>query len=263
VQAHPLLSYFGLAYLISWTLWLPAYCPPLKSLALPFQHALGSFGPLLAGLLLSWRLQGKAGLTELWKRMTRWRVGAGWYVLVLLGPLLLAIAALGLEAALNKHPLQLTGLGLSPEFPGLGRVGFLLFTVLVYGYGEEVGWRGFALPRLERSYGPRWSVLLLALGWAGWHLPLFLYRPGMMQMGIGGAIGWLCSILTGTALMSWLYRHTRGSLLIAALLHATLDLAFTGQTATVLATNVVGAVITTLGIMAFWRLRPLPAQASF
>jgi membrane protease YdiL (CAAX protease family) len=254
IRRYPLLSFFALACLISWTLWLPLYYPPLAGWRLYYHHALGSFGPLLAGLLVSDWQQGRAGLGRLLDGMTRWHLHWFWYALVLLGPFVLAVVAMGVAASLSRQPLQLSGLGRTAEMPELGVISFLIYNILTFGFGEETGWRGFALPRLEQRYGARASVLLLTLGWAVWHLPLFLYRPGYVHMDAAGVVGWLLSLLTGAVLLSWLYHGTRGSVLICALFHATIDVAFTSQGVSPLATNVLGMLITVLGILAFFYL---------
>lgn len=258
LRRHPLLSFFALAYGLSWTWWLPLYCPPLAGWQVPFHHALGCFGPAAAAKILLWATEGWPGLWHLAGSAWRWRVDWRWWAMAALGPLALAVVAIGLDAFVRGTALRLTSFGLSPEFPAMSRTGFLLYNLLLIGFGEETGWRGYAQPRLDARYGPRTAVSLLALGWAGWHLPLFLYRPGMLQLGLGGTIGWALSILTGAALLSWLWRGTGGSLLLCAVLHATMDIGFTSAGLSPTAPLIIGTLITIAGITAF---RRLPATA--
>ena len=105
--------------------------------------------------------------------------------------------------------VSLTGLGRSREFPQLSAVSFLAYNVVSFGYGEEVGWRGFALPRLQARHSAFVASLLLTLGWALWHAPLFLYRPGYTSMNAAGVAGWLFSLVTGAVLLTWLYNGAR------------------------------------------------------
>ena len=83
--------------------------------------------------------------------------------------------------------------------------------MVFYGFGEEVGWRGFALPRIQARRSALSSALLVGLAWAGWHLPLFTFSEGLSRLGIGGTVGWLMSMLTGSVLMAWFFNSSRGS----------------------------------------------------
>ena len=257
MQHYPLLSFFALAYLLSWVMWLPLYWAPAAHLQLPHHHALGALGPLAAAFIVTSVLTGAGGRWELLGSMLRWDVHFGWYLLVLLGPLALAVLAVTAAALVQAQPLDFSGLGRAAEYPGFGIVLFFLYNVLTFGYGEETGWRGFALPRLQQRYGNGWATLLLTLGWAGWHLPLFLYRPGYTGMDLAGAAGWLLSLLTGSVLLSWIFNGTRGSVLLCALFHATIDLAFTSRGISPLATSIMGAVITIASLIVYFRLRKM------
>jgi membrane protease YdiL (CAAX protease family) len=115
------------------------------------------------------------------------------------------------------------------EFPQWNGISFFLYNLLFFGYGEETGWRGFALPRLQARYQPLSASLLLAVFWALWHWPLFFYRPGYVSMDMAGITGWLLSMATGSILLSWLFNGSGGSVLICAIFHATVDIAFTSN----------------------------------
>ena len=117
--------------------------------------------------------------------------------------------------------------------------------MLFYGWGEETGWRGYALPRLQKGRGALSATVILSVFWALWHLPLFWFQ---MEMDIGGAIGWYFSILTGSILLTWLYNSTRGSILIVALFHGALDIVINTPSPGDLA-FVMGALITVWGIL--------------
>lgn len=254
-----LVAYFALAYGLSWAIWTPLWLPALGCEGLPvlpYHHALGAFGPMVAAFTVTTGTAGRSGATRLLRRMGAWTGRLGWIVVALLGPLLVLLVAAGAARVATDAPISLEGIGRSAELPGLGLVGFLLYNVLTFGYGEEVGWRGFALPRLQARYSALGATALLTLGWAGWHAPLFLYRPGYMEMGLAGASGWLVSLVTGAVLLTWLYNESRGSLLVVALFHASVDVAFTSGVSSEMVVNVAGALITFWGIAVVVRTGP-------
>ena len=117
-----------------------------------------------------------------------------------------------------------------------------------FGYGEEAGWRGFALPRLQSRHSALVASLLLAVGWAFWHVPLFFYRPGYTSMGVAGIAGWFVSLLTGAVLLTWLFNESGGSILVVALFHAAVDVVFTSDYASPLLVNASGALIMVWGV---------------
>ena len=104
------------------------------------------------------------------------------------------------------------------------------------------------MPRLQARHSALVASVLLTLGWALWHVPLFFYRSGYTSMGAAGIVGWLFSLLTGAVLLTWPYNESRGSILIVALFHAAVDVAFTSSVASPVAVNVAGALITLWGI---------------
>ena len=91
------------------------------------------------------------------------------------------------------------------------------------------------------------ASILLAVGWAVWHVPLFFYRPGYTSMDALGIAGWFASLLTGSILLTWLYNGSRGSILVVALFHASVDVVFTSDVRSPVVINVVGALITLWG----------------
>lgn len=254
-----LVAYFTLAYGLSWAIWAPLWLPALgyEGLpVLPYHHALGAFGPVAAAFMVTAATAGRSGARKLLQRMGAWRGRLGWISVALLGPLALLLVAAGAARLATDAPISLDGIGSSAELPGLGLVGFLLYNVLTFGYGEEVGWRGFALPRLQARHSALGATALLTVGWAGWHAPLFLYRPGYMEMGLAGASGWLLSLVTGAVLLTWLYNESRGSLLVVALFHASVDVAFTSDVSSEVVVSIAGALITFWGIGVVIRAGP-------
>ena len=138
---------------------------------------LGGLGPLLAALGVTAHELGGAGVRALLGQLLRWRVHPGWYAVALLGSVALALAQVALV-------VLLTGAAL-PPLPPPSRwlavpIAFLMTVLLRGGLYEEVGWRGYALPRLQRRWGALPASLLLGLIWACWHLPQW-FIPGQGQ----------------------------------------------------------------------------------
>lgn len=155
------------------------------------------------------------------RRYVLWRVGLPWYLLVLVGIpalLLLSILVLPGDMAVVRHLVLI--------YP----VAFIVTLFLGGAFFEEPGWRGFAMPRLQQRFGALRGTLLLGILWTFWHLPMF-FVPGFNGAGTG-AVGISVAVaefLIGTTAMAviftWVFNNTRGSLLLAILLHASLDTA--------------------------------------
>ena len=214
-----------------------------------FHHALGALGPIAAAFLVSAAETGVAGQADLMRRMGLWRGRLVWVGVALLAPLAVLMFAVVGASLVSGERVSLIGRGRSREFPQLSAISFLAYNVVSFGYGEEVGWRGFALPRLQARHSAFVASLLLTLGWALWHAPLFLYRPGYTSMNAAGVAGWLFSLVTGAVLLTWLYNGSKGSLLVVALFHAGVDVAFTSVLSSPLVVNIAGTLITVCGVI--------------
>jgi uncharacterized protein len=226
---HPLTFYFIIAYAGSWLIWLPLALSEDGTGLLPFSSPLllatfgfaAFLGPFLSGFVMTGATEGRAGIGRLLRRFVLWRVGLGWYLFVLLGaPSILALAAVLLPGALGSIE------GLAPLAP----LPLLILFVFVFFLGgplaEEPGWRGFALPRLQRLYGPLVGSLILAPLWALWHLPLFFVPAWETPPTILNFILYLTAVTVMTIVFTWVFNNTKGSLLIAILLHAAVDTSY-------------------------------------
>jgi membrane protease YdiL (CAAX protease family) len=189
--------------------WLPLHVGP---------NPWGSFGPALAAIVLAWRAGRGDGVRRLLAPLGAWRAGAANWTLALLGPFAWIAAAVAMTAWLDG------GIGVL-AWPDALEAGVLALAILVVGgpLGEEIGWRGYALPALLRRQ-PAWlASLVVAAMWAVWHLPLF-WMPGAAQEGssLAGFVALLaaCSVVT-----TWLWLRARGSLAIAIGLHWAINVA--------------------------------------
>ena len=223
VKQHSLAAYFILAFTGSWLIWGLMIASAQRIVSIPFNWwLLGAFGPLAAALIITGIAGGRAGVRELVERMFRWRVGIRWILITLLGPIaLFALAVIILRFSGGVWP----DIGRHMAYSELGWVGaWFLFALLAL--GEESGWRGFALPRLQARRSALSASLILGVLWVLWHLPIFWFHPGMMQimqMGAVAAIIWIIGILTMSVLFTWLYNSARGSILMVALAHGGLN----------------------------------------
>ena len=203
VRRYPLVSFFVLAYAFAWGLVL------LTGVSLVFGF-LALFGPAAAALIVTVCTEDRAGVRALLARIAIWRVGQHWYVIALGLPALLTLGVIGLQIALGAPPM----LQLSARSP----LTLLLFVLVI---GEELGWRGFALPRLQARYGSLGASVILGLLWAAWHLPN-QFIPGLEYYGYG-ILAFAAYVVPMTVLFTWLAAHTRGSLLLAWLFHGAIN----------------------------------------
>jgi membrane protease YdiL (CAAX protease family) len=222
VARHPLASYFLLSFVLTWgyfwLIWAPLGLPPALI-------GLGGFGPAVAAFLVLAFTAGKPGVLRLLRSMVNWRVGVQWYMFALLGlPVLNLLAYLVIPGAWT---------GIVAPDSGLPRR-YLIelaisLTIGIAPVWEEVGWRGFAQPALQRLRGPVGGSLILGALWGIWHLPFFFgplaqTGPDATFVSAGIALVEFSIGLTGlSVVMTWVLNHCRGSTLLAILLHAAFD----------------------------------------
>ncbi|GAB3521323.1 CPBP family intramembrane glutamic endopeptidase [Emticicia fontis] len=253
-----LITFFGLSYFISWLIWFPLYghLIGLNNLpVLPYHHALGGLGPLLASVLTTWIYLKNDGLKRLLKQCFQTKPII-YLLIALFSPFLLAFLAALINNLIYQTPVNLSALFVAKEFPDFNIIIFFIYNLIFFGFGEEVGWRGFALPRLQAKSNALTASIILTFFWAFWHWPLFFYRPSFMAMGIGGAFGWFFSLLTGSILLTWIYNSSRASILMCAIFHATIDIAFMADFSDQALANTMGFLITVWGILTIIILKP-------
>ena len=204
MRRHPLIAFFVLAYLLTWWIY------PLLRFS-PLLGIFGLFGPALAAIIMAAVTGGKPGVKALLSRVVRWRVGLPWYLIALGLPTVLSIATAGLG--------YLLGASESIQVGALTVLELVLFVLVV---GEELGWRGYALPLLLEKRSAVTASLILGALWGLWHLPTFLV-PGTPQYGLPLAAFVLLTI-EYSILMTWVFLHTLGSVLIATLFHGAINL---------------------------------------
>jgi membrane protease YdiL (CAAX protease family) len=243
VRRHPIASFVVLAYALSWADWIPLALRGTR--VVPggsVTHFPGLLGPAIAAFVIVAIGDGSAGVARLLRRMVRVSKPSRAFLLYSLSPL--AFLALALVAARIAHrPMPpIRDFGLYSGLPALSLPVVLLLVVLFSGYGEEIGWRGFALERLQERFGSVKGTLVLALIWAGWHTPAFWFVEGYRTMGVGTLLGGFgLGICAGAIVLARVLNRTNGSVLAASLWHATYNL----TSATTASRGLIGAVTTT------------------
>lgn len=229
-QARALLTFLGLTFGLSWVAWftlaaavhglLPVRVTPGSFVFIIWMLA-GAWAPTVSALLVTAHTEGRRGMADLRGRLTRWRVGWHWYAVALLLPFALAALATAAHVALGGDPPP--GPAMEPLFAPLIvlLVSLPIHLVLGGALAEELGWRGYALPRLQRRLGPTGAGLVLGVIWWLWHLPTFVIPgSGQSHLPLGSH---LLLILAWSLLFAWLVNGTRGSVLLAVLFHAAMN----------------------------------------
>jgi membrane protease YdiL (CAAX protease family) len=222
VRRHPLVAFFALAFAITWAIVAPLVAAsrglvdiPANSALWFLLHALGAVGPVAAAFIVTAITEGREGVADLLARMSQWRIGTRWQLMAVFSPFLLMGLTLVLLIVFGRPASRFGSLSAAANTPFW--LTNLLITALAYGIGQEPGWRGFALPRLEEKYGTRGGTLILTLLVAAWYLPLFAYQ--YVDLGLVGTLGFLVSLLAVSLWLTHLYNSTSGSVLATTLWH--------------------------------------------
>lgn len=218
MRRHPLLFYFLLAFGFTWGWEIPVYALAHQQLLFPWVV----LSPTLAGFVMAGITEGRAGMVRLLRRVVLWRVAMRWYLVVLLILPAVWFGSLFLSPG-GIAAFRVPGSSLLLTYLSIFVLAF--FAALLV---EEFGWRGFALPRLQRQQGPLLGTLLLGSLWALWHLPIWAFFPGSMGAGTSFLsftfaityLGFVGYIMAEAVLITWIFNHSRGSLLLASLFHA-------------------------------------------
>jgi uncharacterized protein len=224
---HPLVFFFLIAYAGSWLVEVPIALSETGTGLLPFTiprpllalaiAAATFLGPTLSAFIMTGITEGRIGIRRLLRRYVLWRVEFRWYLFVLLViPAIEVLGAIVVPGVLGSF--QSLTLTLVLTYP----VAFVSTFILGGPLGEEPGWRGFALPRLQPLHGPLVGSVILGILWALWHLPLFwsgVWTPPT----IPNIVMFILMITALTIIMTWVFNNAKGSLLITMLMHASFN----------------------------------------
>ena len=222
---YPLTSFFLLTYALTWLGWSPWFLSEAGIGLLPYDggefslslNLLGLvLGPTLSAFIVTGATEGKNGVRRLLHRIVLWRVRLRWYLFVFLGiPTIMLLSTVAVPGALASFDAAAV-----PSTLVLFVVAGLFFLFAGGPFFEEIGWRGFALPRLQRLHGPLFGTFILGTLWALWHLPLFLIPEWDTPHGslIDVAL-YVVSVVALSVILTWVFNNTKGSVLLAILAH--------------------------------------------
>jgi len=215
VKKYPALSMFILAMIFGAVVSLAI----ATGLLPPEASQLGALSSSLAAIVLVVVEGRKGGFRELLGRFLIWRVGLQWWAIALFFAVIPSVAGLYLFDLLGGPPVDWSGLP-----PLYTIVPMFIFLTIAAGIGEEFGWRGFLLPRLQTRHNALVSSLIIGGMWAIWHIPLFFIEG--FQHDLQSQAGLLPAILTYSVFLivssiqfTWVFNNTRGSVLMAAVMH--------------------------------------------
>ena len=255
LKRHSLFSFYLFAYAYSWAITVPLalQAQDVITARIPqAAHYLSAFGPMLAALTVSGILRGGETTQALASKREH---SVFWLIVGFASPLVLFVAV-QLAARIGGAP--------TPNWAALGRVNFLpdlgisawFLWFLTSGLGEEIGWRGFALPQLQKTHSAFASSVLLSIPWAGWHLPAFFYVPSYVALGPRIVPGFFIGILAGSIVLTWLYNSSGGSVFAAVLWHASFNFVSASPNAAGLVAAVTSALVIAWAVVVLWRCGP-------
>jgi membrane protease YdiL (CAAX protease family) len=218
-----------IAFVWSWVNWfigMHYLAPGINDVTIkPFITCLllGLYGPLLSAVVTTWYFAGFKGLTALLKKFTIWKVPPGIYAVIVLLPLVLTGGSICLYAIWFGSPGRI-------DTHAVRMVPLVLLAALRAGpIGEELGWRGFLLPQLQRRFSPTVSSLIIGFIWFCWHIPLFFAPVGTAVSGapitVGAVLFFYIFVTCLACIYTWLVNRSRGSVLVALLMHLSINAA--------------------------------------
>jgi membrane protease YdiL (CAAX protease family) len=262
LEQNPLISFFFMAFIISWLLWIPLMYGHFVLGWTSWEGnswnnyktmlgLLGSLGPAISALIMTYVLKGKTEVKLLLKRVLQWKVNIVWWLIGLYSWwLLCSLLSLVLNISdINK--ITFTFLISLINIPAM--IFVLQLPLLVGMFGEEVGWRGFALPELLDRFNPVAASLILALPWIFWHTPLAVFQEWRGNTSLlDFFLNYFLLIVPLTLIFTWFFQKTKGSLLLIILLHKSFNLTFNAYRIALGMSERSGEVLREWSIAALW-----------
>lgn len=221
LKKNPVPAFFVLTFAIAWSIWLPlGFLVPEN----PFLSLPGAWAPTISAVILTGLTEGKDGVRKFLKRLLHWRVGLGWYLIVLFGVAIIACLAIGVGKFLGiAAPASSLPNGLPPNMlPAFLPVIFLINIFAGGPLAEDIGWRGYILPKMREGMTALHASLVIGVIWAIWHLPYFIFPAWRSAVG-DIPFFWFALLTTSwSVLFAWVYVNTE-SILMPVLFHAAIN----------------------------------------
>lgn len=211
LRNHPVIVFYVLAFILAWCIKIPVALSHTDNIVF---RLLPSFFPAVAALIAAAFVAGRRGVGDLWRQVSKLRVSPVWYLIALVGPMMLNLLALVLAIPFGEAFPTF-------DFPGISLLPVVV-VVTFFALGEELGWRGFALLRLQGRFNPLTASLIVGLLWWAWHLPEALTGPAAglsLQQSISLEVRDLVQDVAMSILMTWIYNGTGRSVFLVALFH--------------------------------------------
>ncbi len=265
IRRYPAFSLFILAL----TLGVAPIAPVAAGLLPPAFFQLAALSASVAGIILAGVEGHKGAIRELLGRALIWRVGLRWWLFVLLFPVIPSMGGLYLARLFGGPTVDWSGLD-----PLYSIIPTMLFLIIFAGLGEEFGWRGFAIPRLQTRYNALVTSLVIGTFHALWHTPLF-FIDGLMQHRLAQDVGFITAfsvyaifVIALSVQLTWVFSKTKGSVLLAAVFHGAINAwsgyidIYRGYIGNLYAYTILMVMISIAIVLIFWRREPYAKKAS-
>ncbi|MGZ9223514.1 MAG: CPBP family glutamic-type intramembrane protease, partial [Anaerolineales bacterium] len=222
VKNSPITAFFVLTFVIAWSIWLPV------GLLAPQYFLLtvipGAWAPSISAVLLTGLAEGKTGIRQFLGKLLKWRVGFQWYLIVLFGIAAIAYAAVGINLLFGgRVPEILLPDGLPPDTWLVVLPILFLVNIFVGGpLAEDIGWRGYILPKLRERMNALNASLVIGIVWVLWHAPFYFFPEGRVAVGHVPFIWFALMTIAWSVLFAWVYVNTE-SILMPVLFHAAIN----------------------------------------
>jgi membrane protease YdiL (CAAX protease family) len=216
IKKHPLSSYFIIAWVSTWLLVLPLILTEFRLISVNMNwHFLGALGPTISALIVAYISEKKEGIKKLSKTSFKWRVGVFWILFSALIMPIFLLLTIGLNLIFTGDLINLYAYLIDNGITNpISLFIWIWVGAISYGLFEEIGWRGYALPKLQEKYNPMIATIILTGGWAFWHFPMFFYRLSIQML-----FGWLFGLFMGAIVLTFLFNSSGKSAFVAILFH--------------------------------------------
>ncbi len=255
IARRPVTAYYILAVTLTWGYWITLIAQGKHSgPGSSTSHLPGLLGPLISAFMITAIIDGGPGVADLLRRMVRWRWPTPWVLLVTLSPFAIAALTFAILVLLGTPLPPLQEFQLYPGLPAsLPFWAVLVLVLIVNGYGEEVGWRGFMMERLVLRYDRFRAALIIAGLWIVWHIPVFWINVTMTALVGPMLLGWALGVACGAFVLAHVYLMSNRSILAVALWHALYNMVVAPPAGAGIPAAVVSTVVMVWGVVIAWK----------